>query len=419
MKVKGRYYYQRRVPKHLRAYDNRTFIKVALKTDSEQEAKRRAQVYNEHIESYWKSLIKKDDTDKELHKYKSAVLLARSYGFAYKTSYELATAPTEELIERLTQSKIEKENETALLGGLDQPQLKLSQCEEQYWKLTKDRLVDKTPHKISKWKNPRKSSLDNFIEVAGDKALQEVSRTDILSFKEWWRNKIAIGRSPSTANKQLQMLKDILKTVAIYNEIDISVEALFAETKFRQQVRSRPPFEAKYVQDTLLPALNGLNERDRLVVHAIADTGARESELFGLLPKDIFLETDIPFIWIRPRKMYPLKTATSERQIPLVGAALYAFQQSPNGFQHKGNPDVFSTIVNKYLTENDLRPTPKHSIYSLRHTFKDRLRDIEAPEELIDSLMGHKKKGPTYGRGHTLNAKHKFLSKIMYKLQYT
>ena len=66
---------------------------------------------------------------------------------------------------------------------------------------------------------------------------------------------------------------------------------------------------------------------------------------------------------------------------------------------------------NKYLRENDLKPTPDHSLYSLRHTFKDRLRDAGAQEEVIDELMGHKKSGPKYGRGHILESKLKWLEK--------
>lgn len=49
-----------------------------------------------------------------------------------------------------------------------------------------------------------------------------------------------------------------------------------------------------------------------------------------------------------------------------------------------------------------MRPSPSNTLYSLRHTFKDRLRDIGAPEEIIDELMGHKTRGPKYGRGHLL-----------------
>jgi len=149
----------------------------------------------------------------------------------------------------------------------------------------------------------------------------------------------------------------------------------------------------------------------------MADTGARESELIGLRVEDIILEKDIPYIWIRPRKNRALKTPTSERKIPLVGSSLFAFTQLPSGFTHYRNADTASTTINKYLRENDLKPTPSHSLYSLRHTFKDRLRDAEAPEEIIDELMGHKKSGPKYGRGHILERKYEWLQKIAFNVE--
>ena len=69
-----------------------------------------------------------------------------------------------------------------------------------------------------------------------------------------------------------------------------------------------------------------------------------------------------------------------------------------------------------YFRENDLKPTPAHSLYSLRHTFKDRLRDAGAPEEVIDELMGHKKSGPKYGRGHMLENKYEWLKRIEFSV---
>lgn len=134
----------------------------------------------------------------------------------------------------------------------------------------------------------------------------------------------------------------------------------------------------------------------------MADTGARESELICLTEEDIVLEEPIPYIWIRARENKALKTPTSERKIPLVGAALHAFQQLPSGFNHYRTADTTSTTINKYLRENDLKPTPNHSLYSLRHT-------ASATQAL------QKKSGPKYGRGHMLEKKHKWLRKIAFK----
>ena len=58
--------------------------------------------------------------------------------------------------------------------------------------------------------------------------------------------------------------------------------------------------------------------------------------------------------------------------------------------------------------------TPKYSVYSLRHSFKDRLKDVECPEEMIDELMGHKIDKPKYGDGYGLRLKLKNIQAIAF-----
>ena len=62
-----------------------------------------------------------------------------------------------------------------------------------------------------------------------------------------------------------------------------------------------------------------------------------------------------------------------------------------------------------------MRPTNKHCLYSLRHSFKDRLIGAEAPDSLIDSLMGHRTGKPKYGKGPSLELKLKYLQRIAFK----
>jgi hypothetical protein len=41
------------------------------------------------------------------------------------------------------------------------------------------------------------------------------------------------------------------------------------------------------------------------------------------------------------------------------------------------------------MRENGLRETPEHSVYSLRHSFEDRLLDRDVDERIRRDLMGH------------------------------
>jgi integrase len=93
--------------------------------------------------------------------------------------------------------------------------------------------------------------------------------------------------------------------------------------------------------------------------------------------------------------------------------ALAAMKLRPKGFpRYRDKSASLSATVNKFLRVNGLRPTKDHSLYSLRHSFKDRLVAAEAPDGLIDSLMGHKTYKPKYGRGPSLELKLKFLEAI-------
>lgn len=409
-----KYIYRRRVPSNVAHLDKRKEVKLSLKTENYQEAIVRSAIYDLQMESLWASLVSSNQPLDFNKRYKAAINMAKAHGFVYKTINQVAVSEITEIVDRLnTDVSIEQKAES-LLGGAGDNKILLSKSIELYWGLVNDRLFNKSEHQIRKWKNPRKAAMNAFIDVVGDKPLQDVTRTDILSFRKWWNQRLENGFSSISANKQMRFIRDIMQLVAIDNQINIDYYPMFTKINFRNNSKSRPPFEASFVQNILIPSLYVFNDRDRAVIMAIADTGARLSEIFGLMPQDIKLDAEVPFIWIRPRPGYELKTMTSERKIPLVGTALIAFQEFPDGFEHTGNPDSFSGNVNKRLSNHGLRPTPQHSIYSLRHTFKDRLRDIEAPEEIIDDLMGHKKGGPKYGRGHKLEAKYKILSKMAY-----
>ncbi len=415
------FYYRRRVPEYVQPYDTRTFVKISLSTRDRKEATRKAAIYNDYIEDYWRGLIKSDSRGNNNDaKYRATVKLAKAHGFAYKSVAEIVKSPIEDIVDRIgTASKAIDNSQvvSSVLGGTDKPQILLSECIEQYWSLSADRLTNKSDDQIRKWKNPRIATMNTFIEVIGDKPLSEVSRRDILQFRQWWMDRVKSEEVvASTVNKNIMYTRDLLQVVGMNYEVDTDFDILFSKVRLKETDQSRPPFEAEYVKNTLLSSgkLEGLNPEARLLIYAMADTGARESELIGLEAEDIIIYEDIPYIWIRPRKNKALKTPTSERKIPLVGASLYAFKQLSQGFNHYRNADTVSTTINKYLRENDLKPTQKHSLYSLRHTFKDRLRDAGAPEEVIDELMGHRKSGPKYGRGHMLETKYKWMQKIAF-----
>jgi hypothetical protein len=74
----------------------------------------------------------------------------------------------------------------------------------------------------------------------------------------------------------------------------------------------------------------------------------------------ILLDAEIPYVKILPEGRR-LKTEDSQREIPLIGAALAAMKLRPQGFpRYRDKGSSLSATVNKYLLQNGLRPTKDH-----------------------------------------------------------
>jgi integrase len=242
----------------------------------------------------------------------------------------------------------------------------------------------------------------------------EVTVDDALDYAEWWRERVVSENvAAKSANKDIGQLSRMLKDISIRRRLNIP--DIFKGLRLRNEIeKSRMPFETEFIQDRLLApgALAGLNEDARYILYMVMETGCRPSEVANLQENAIHLDAKIPYIRIQPdgRK---LKTEDSEREIPLVGVALKAMKLRPKGFErYRDKSSSLSATLNKYLFQNGLRPSKDHSVYSLRHSFKDRLVGAEAPDSLIDSLMGHRTYKPKYGRGPSLELKLKFLESI-------
>jgi integrase len=254
-----------------------------------------------------------------------------------------------------------------------------------------------------------------FVEVTGDKPITEITQTDGLDYVEWRRARIIAGEAKTkTANRDIGQLSRMLKDIAIRRRHNIPE---FKGLRLRGATdKSRSPFDPDFIQNRLLSAgaLDGLNEDARYVVYVLIETGLRPSEVVNLQPNAIFFDAPIPYVRIQPDGRR-LKTEDSLREIPLVGVALAAMKLRPNGFpRYQDKSSSLSALVNKFLGDNGLRPSKDHTVYSLRHSFKDRLVAAEASDTLIDSLMGHKTYKPKCGRGPSLELKVKVLTGIAF-----
>ena len=426
IKIKEWYYFKRRIPKRYKKYYESTVVlQVSLKTTNESVAIQRASVLREELENLWDMLAREIPLDKNQH-YHTAVSTAQTYNFNYRPASQLANCDLEKIISRIQALKSEvpetEETVSALLGGNDIPVFPISEALEQYFEFERPNQTRKTADQLRKWRNPRIKAVNNFIKVCRDISVDQLTRNDILNFRSWWFDRVESERlSPNSPNKDFTHLRTLFHFAKDHRSLAISVEDLFSRVRFKEIKSKRPPFKTDYIQNTLLNPnnLKGLDRECQLFLCAMADLGARPSEIVGLnfSNGDIRLDTDIPYIYIREEKDKEIKTPYSKRMLPLVGASLYAFQQLPEGFKHYyRKSDQLSGNLNKFLRNNDLFPTEEHSVYSLRHSFEDRLTAVEPPDKVQAALMGHKYDRPRYGDGPSLEQKLKWMQKIAFNI---
>ena len=177
------------------------------------------------------------------------------------------------------------------------------------------------------------------------------------------------------------------------------------------------PEDIKHIQKVCLDVAD---ER-RLLIALISDTGMRLSEAIGLVLDDIKLEHEHPHIDLKPHPWRRLKTSSSKRLIPLVGASLEAakvmHRQCDNSFLFKSyasedgcNGNSCSATLNKWLKQH----VPDAVIHSFRHSFRDRLRNAGVQSEMIDQLCGWSTQTVVqgYGVGYELRSLYMCANKI-------
>ncbi len=144
----------------------------------------------------------------------------------------------------------------------------------------------------------------------------------------------------------------------------------------------------------------------------LLDTGVRLSEAAGLHVSDIHLKDEFPYVQVRPNKTRRLKTSNSKRIIPLVGDSLWAAQKitaTQQGYCFPRyakdgycNGNSANAALGKWMKNCcEVGAT----VQGIRHAFIDRLRNADAPVDLIDQLGGWcpQTVGAGYGEGYALH----------------
>ena len=256
---------------------------------------------------------------------------------------------------------------------------------------------------------PPRIALQSFISLAGDRDVGEYMREDAKLFL---RHLEMSGNKTATIRKRINSISAILNYA--YAELDLDKRNPFSRLFIKgegEDSHKRGTFtneQLKWGYDKALAS----GSQIKFLMPLLGETGCRLAEIVGLKLEDIDLVNGL--IHIRPNSARKLKTKSSQRTLPLVGYAKLAMKQSL-----KQADDTFlfpryirdekcyathaSNALNKWLKKDFDGLT----VHCLRHTFRDRLRAVECPMDLIDQIGGWKSVssiGNNYGEGYNLVA---------------
>lgn len=418
---KGRYYWVKRVPKGLAdivvgAHGQPVSqVRVALKTDSLREAKRKAPKVEAAKIAEWNSMKAADGQSAREH-YLAAKRLAEASGFEYRTVDSLAEGTLDQLVSRVL-SLIDKSDQlasrekvAATLGAVPVVLPELREVLDQFISLTKTRHLQKSEMQKRRWLLPRQRAVRNFLNVSAgtdlmepkDIPVNEITRKDAIRFRDWWSVRVEAGMNVETANKDLMHLSQVIGTWTKLTEA--GVENPFKGLRLEgKNGTSKPSFNRNWVETVLLKpgAFDRLNDEARDVFFVMINTGLRPSEITCAPVTDFRLEHEIPHLCVRAHGR-ELKVAHTAREIPLLGVSLAAAKRivRRGGIQRYGDKTgSWSAVVNKYLKNNDLKESPTHVAYSLRHYVENALLAAKVDDRVRADILGHKYARPKYGDG--------------------
>ena len=354
----GIYYYTRRVPIDVRQYYASPRLSFSLRTKSYAGAVRAAQSVTQRLEDYWLGLRLQDMDIPAIH-------LVRADGVAHDAPVMLDAV----------------ENYLKLKGN-------------------DDRTFRRTARRNG----------DYVAKLLGNRPITSYSTAEAAQFRDWCFDK---GMGLNTVKRVFASVRSVINLNI--REYGLEGSNAFSGTYMPERDDASP--SRKPIPNDILQLIQRrcmeTDDEARWLVALISDTGMRLSEAAGLSKEDVHLDADIPYVEIRPHKWRRLKTKSSVRELPLVGASIWAARQayiasnSPFMFPRYCNEQVCKTNsasggLNKWLHEY----VPVGCVvHSFRHSIRDRLRAIECPSDIVDAIGGWRTAGvgQGYGRGYDLD----------------
>lgn len=439
LKLKGSTWHLRmRVPKRYAAVVPKGEITRSLRTGDKKKAAELRPVVERQILAELDARLAGLATS-PMPTFEVASTVAEMRSFPYRTAKELAAGSIGDILARVEDLVARRDapksvEAAALLGGVDRPQLTITEVAKKMPEWFPLELHAKTERQKRNWRARWTRPAGKVVEFLGkDPVFVELTRADAKAVKDALQDRVLEGDlQGSSAQKEIQNLdrlwKRFHKTLDVFPEsVPVSpFHGLSEGLTYLDEESRKKEVPIDLIGETLLApgAMDFMNEELRDIIFVLIETGARQSEITDLPPGAIFLDAPIPFIRIAQEKgdyAREIKNASSKRDIPLVGVALEAMKRHPEGFPRYRGKGTFSAAANKSLREHGLLPDDI-TIGGLRHSFETRLHRLGLHNDDRAALMGHsvkKARGrPVYGDDMPLSARKLHHEAIAFRLPH-
>jgi len=262
-------------------------------------------------------------------------------------------------------------------------------------------------------------NIQSVVDVLSDRPLDEYSSSDAAAYRDYLLKR---GLTTNSVKRNFATIRSVINLAIQEHGLDCRNAFSKVYLPDLDDAKKRKPIPVENIREIQRECMS-IDDEARWLVALISDTGMRLSEAAGLSVDDIKLDCEIPHIDLKPHSWRGLKTRGSQRQIPLVGASLWAAKRVkanntnstyafPRYTSAKGtNANSASAAINKWLKP---RVPEGCVIHSFRHSLRDRLRAVQCPSDMIDQIGGWSTAGvgQSYGEGYGLDATVNSLCKI-------
>ena len=414
------WHYYRNRPKRYADVETRAVITFALRTTSISEAKLKAAEISCKLEQQWEDAKRRGvslSSQSANIRYAAAVETNLIHGLQPKPTARIDDTELLERLRLMISAPMPSAETKAVLGLVEQPKLSLSDAFDRFWAHIEDEWAKHSHDQRRGKRNVYLKSIRHFEEAVGAIPLYDIRREHAMSFRAWWMKRKKENNLKSyTANREIGCLRRLLNTS--YDIDGRDEKNPFDRVKLKEEkIVTRAPVTSEQIRKEILAEgqLDGLHDDFQLLIKLVINTGMRPVEAIGLELGDIFLEADVPHIHVRENSIRVLKTAHSDRKIPLVGVSLEAAKAlyAQNGWGKRAGKNMYSTsIINRHFKAKNIFTEEKKSFYSLHHWFSDQLVQLEVIDRIQCQLIGHRFQRPVYGKGCSLEMLQEIVKKF-------